>query len=221
MVLVTHSPTHVGVGLYSLAEAARLLKIHHSKIQRWTKPDDGLFPRYFDPAEHTLTFLELMELQFIKMFRSEGVALQAIRKASEAAAKKFRTAYPLCVKRFDTDGTAIFATLIDKQTDAESVEDLRHGQLVFGQIVKPFFRKLEYDGQIEPSRYWPMDKSGRIVLDPARQFGKPIDAQSGVPVSTMIDALNAGEDAPSVAKWFDIPLAAVKAAIDFEKSLAM
>jgi len=213
--------SHIGVGLYSIAEAARILGVHHSRIRLWAKPEEGLVPRYFEPSERTITFLELMELHFIKMFRDADVSLPTIRKASAAAARKYDTAYPFCVKRFDTDGRTIFATLVGKETSAVIVEDLERSQLVFEEVMKPFFHKLEYCRKIEPARYWPLNKSGRIVLDPTRKFGKPVDSETGIPVGTILDALNTGEDIPAVAKWLGVPQAAVRAAVEFDKSLAV
>lgn len=213
--------SHIGVGLYSVSEAARLLGVSQAKVTRWTSEREGLVPRFFDSSENILTFIELMELQFIAMFRDEGVSMQTVKRASQAAAKKFHSEYPFSVKRFDTDGRTVFATLIDEQSNSVAVEDLKHGQYVFEQIVRPFFRKLEYRGQIEIARYWPMEKKGRVVLDPKRKFGRPIDSESGVATRTIYDAVVAAEqDAATVAEWLRIPLAAVESAVAFEKSIA-
>jgi hypothetical protein len=214
--------SRIGVGLYSLAEAARLIGAPLNTVRRWANPHEGLVPPYFEPAEQTVTFVELMELQFIKMFRSEGVSLQTIRRASEVAAKKFGAEYPFSVKRFDTDGRTVFATLVDEHRDEAIVEDLRKGQLVFEEILRPFFKKLEYRGTHEVARFWPLDPSGRIVLDPLRKFGKSIDAETGVATQAIYAAVTAGEGQhpTAVAKWLGIPVAAVKAAVSFEESLA-
>jgi uncharacterized protein (DUF433 family)/DNA-binding transcriptional MerR regulator len=220
--VASNTRTHLGVGLYSVSDAARLLGVHFGKVHRWVAPHDKLITRYFDPSENTLTFLELMELHFIKMFRSEGMSLQAIRKAAIAAAKKFDTEYPFAVKRFDTDGRSIFATLADSETDTEVIEDLKKGQLVIESVMKPLFRKLDYEGEHEALRYWPLTRRGRVVLDPKRKFGKPIDADTGVPTAALFEASQAGDgqDVTDVAKWFDVPITAVNAAIRFEQSIA-
>ncbi len=216
------SLTRLGVGIYAISDAARILGVHPSRVRRWLKADDGLVTRYFDPAEQTLSFMELMELHFIKMFRDEGVSLQVIRKASRAAAKRFKAEYPFAVKRFDTDGKTVFATLIGEQDEQPVIEDLRRGQYVLENIMRPFFRKLDYDTSAEVSRFWPLDKSGRIVLDPQRSFGKPIDAETGVPTDAIFQAFKAGrgQNISSIAEWFDVPSQAVEAAISYEQSRA-
>lgn len=218
--MVTNSP-HLGIGLYSLADVVRFTGASAATVRRWGS-SAGIVPRHF-ADEGILTFEELMELQFVQMFRHEGVSFQAIRKASVAASKKFDTPYPFTSKQFDTDGKTIFATLIKEKPRQALIEDLEKGQYVFASIMRPFFRKLEYPKNSERvARYWPLNKHGRIVLDPQRRFGKPIDAETGIPTGVILEAVNAGDGQKPevVARWLGIPLAAVKAALAFEKSLA-
>jgi DNA-binding transcriptional MerR regulator len=213
--------SHLGVGLYSFAEAARLIGVHPRRIHRWLSEPD-LAPMVFERSEHTITFQQLMELHFIKMFREAGVSLNVIRRASVEAAKKFDSAYPFSVKRFDTDGHRIFATLIEQGGKKPVLEELHHGQTAFLNICKPFFKKLDYRSSKELLRYWPRHRSGRVVMDRARKFGKPIDADTGVPTAVIYDAVKAGggQSHEDVARWLGIPIAAIRKAVDFERSLA-
>lgn len=213
--------THLGVGLYSLAEAARIIREPVGNVRRWASVSGGLVPRILNSEEQTITFIELIELHFVKMFRAEGVSLQTIRRASRAAAARFDTAYPFAVKRFDTDGRSIFATLRSTTSNRNVLEDLERGQYVFQQIMRPFFRKLEYGTTRELVRFWPLTKRRPIVLDPKRKFGKPIDVDSGVPTEIIVSALHAGggQSPAVVARWLGVSLRAVRAAVDFEEPL--
>ncbi|MEM1062142.1 MAG: MerR family transcriptional regulator [Planctomycetota bacterium] len=215
----------VGLGLYAPADAARLLGVPVDRMHRWSgdrKDSIPVIERRLK-REGLLTFAELMELHFVRRFRDRGVSLKAVRKAAKRAASLFGTKYPLSSARFDTDGSSIFATL---QRDAEEpglVEDLARCQLVFPQIIRPFFKNLEYEkGRDEVARFWPAGRDGRIVLDPARRFGRPLDAETGVAVETLVTAFHKayGGDAEGVAFEFDVPVAAVEAAVAFDRSLA-
>lgn len=221
MLAPAQSSCHLNLGLYSVPEAARLLRAPVTTVRRWIDADNGLIARQLPPHEDTLTFAELIELHFVKMFRDEGVSLQTIRATSKKAAERFHSAYPLSVKRFDTDGKTIFATIKDEASSREMIEDLERGQYVFEKIMRPFFHKLEYD-QAEPVRYWPLSKRKTVVIDPSRKFGKPIDPASGVPTRVMAQAVTAagGQPLGQVAKWLGVSLAAVKAAVEFERGLA-
>ena len=217
---------YIGTGLYSIPQAARLVGTSTSKIRRWTRQGEALLKRKFSPSDDLLSFVELMELQFIKLFRDEGVSLSTIRKAAKAAARKFHTDYPFAVKRFDTDGQRIFATLKSqaKPRNKILIDELDRGQLVFEQLARPFFKKLEYPSRVDdfPSRYWPLGRSGRVVLDPTRGFGQPIDSTTGISTKTLSDAVRAGggQDSAVVADWFGVPVDAVTAAVRFEATLA-
>lgn len=220
MIAEHRDPCRIGVGLYSIPEAARLIRTPAQRVRRWIQPEEMLIPCAFDPEERTLTFLELIELHFVKMFRDAGVPLQTIRRAARLAADKFDTPHPFAVHRFDSDGRTIFATLRSESQDKSVLEDLEHGQYAFDAILRPFFKKLEY-GQQDVVRYWPLSPGGRVVLDPKRRFGKPIDCGTGVPTKVLFQALEAGDTEDVVAKWFDVPMEAVRAAAAFEKSLIL
>jgi uncharacterized protein (DUF433 family) len=221
----------LGAGLYSLPEAARIIGTNPRTLRQWAKTyrytargvtytHEPVIYRYLED-EGVLTFLELIELYFVRLFRSAGVSMPVIRKAAQAAAQRFDTPYPFAVKRFDTDGTSIFATLSDQPGDHLLTEDLARGQYAFTEMVRPYFRKLDYRGNAEALRFWPRDHDGRIVLDPRRQFGAPIDAETGVQTRALYDAVTAGrgQSFEEVARWFEVPVAAVEAAVDYERSL--
>ena len=200
--------TYLGVGLYSYADAARIIGIAPAKLRRWVRDYEyfthgfrrhhqPVIPRYLDQEERVLTFLELIELLFVALFRREGVSLQAIRLAAERAARLFATNYPFAVRRFSTDGKRIFATLKDEAGSPELMAELGRGQLVFPTVIQPYLRKIEYHGDDTALKFWPMERKGRVVLDPERAFGEPIDAETGVPTIVLYKAVQAegGEQA--------------------------
>lgn len=145
--------------------------------------------------------------------------MPTIRKAAKTAAKHFESSHPFAIHRFNTDGRTVFATLTAKAKQPALIEDLKHGQLVFATVVQPFFKKLEYDCN-QAARFWPLGTKGRVVLDPKRQFGKPIDSTTGVPTEALCRAVKAGDDPVVVAEWFGVPLGAVRAALAFEQYIA-
>jgi uncharacterized protein (DUF433 family)/DNA-binding transcriptional MerR regulator len=226
------SAEYVGVGLYSLSEAAHILGVRAPTLRRWVSQytyrvkgiqyfHRPIVTRSFLGPSKPLTFLELIELLFVKMFREQGVSMQTIRKAAGIAADLFQTPYPFAVKRFDTDGRHIFATLWERVEERRIIEELDRGQTVFDSVVRPFFRKIEYEGIAEARKFWPLGTEGRIVLDPQRDFGKPIDSETGVPTTTLYQAALAEglESLDVVAHWFEVPLSAVKAAVRYEELL--
>lgn len=151
--------------------------------------------------------------------------MQTIRKAAVAAARLFNTPYPFAVKRFDTDGKSLFATL-EKQARGGNetdriVHELSRGQVMFDSIIRPFFRHLDYRGTAEAIRYWPAEGEKHVVLDPERAFGQPIDAETGVPTRVLYEAYlaNKDEDFSRIARWFEVPRDSVAYSVKFERQL--
>lgn len=227
--------TLIGVGLYTIPEAARIVGVKTDTLRGWVKANRysvrGIAYDRRPVIAHALpdhpgvvTFLELIELLFIKLFRDEGVSMLVIRRASQRAAEQFNSPYPFAVRQFDTDGKHIFSTLRMKSDNHSIVEDISRGQYAFEHIVRPFFRKLEYHDAGEQHgalKFWPLERQGRVVLDPQRSFGTPIDAEKGVPTGVLYSAVQSGDGQTyeTVARWFEVPVEAVESAVRFERSL--
>ncbi len=132
---LTDPADRLGVGVYSLTEAARLLSLSGPNVPRnhlytWavgrpSRNQPPVFQRDIPPirGHHALSFLDLIEFAFIRDFRKFGISLQAIRKAISTAAGYYKTAHhPLCLKQFATDGQTIFATISDELEGDEKVD---------------------------------------------------------------------------------------------------
>ena len=225
----------LGVGLYTLPEAARLLYVSAQKLRRWAEGYpfvSGGERRTAEPiirrdlqsldGEPILTFDDLLELYMIKLFRDAGVSLQTIRAAAEQAARIYHNNHPFAIKPFETDGKRIFAALHEQGVAGVArptlLQDLNLSQMVMDSIARPFFRKIEYH-DFEPLRYWPNGLTGHIVLDPKRAFGKPIDARSGVPTAVLYEMARGGESAIGIARWYRVAIEAVEAAVTYEATL--
>lgn len=227
--------TLLGVGLYSLPEAARLLHINSKTLQRWAAG----YPFVVNGQRHTstpvvkrdlleldgeimLSFNDLIELYMVKLFRDAGVSVQTIRAAAEKAAGIYQTNHPFAIKQFETDGKNIFATLQKQGVEGISpttlLMDMKLSQMVMESIVRSFFKKIEYQ-EFEPLRYWPNGKERHIVLDPKRSFGKPIDVGSGVLTAVLYEMAKGGETVQNIANWYGLDVETVEEAVSFEYSL--
>lgn len=225
--------TLLGTGLYSLPEAARYLRVPAITLRRWTegytftsgtrqkRHSSSVLPGqpFIVDGETVITFADLIELQFVQLFRKHGVSMAVIRAAAARAAQMFETDHPFNVHRFQTDGRRIFAEIdpsrIEEVPRERIVQDMTLGQTVIGPIAQIYFRKLDYDND-KVSRWWPIGKDSRVVLDPERNFGKPTDAASSVPLHPLYRMVRTGESIEAVAHWYDVDVEAVEAALQFE-----
>lgn len=223
-----------GVGVYSYADAARFIGATPREIRRWTlgytrKTRDGdlIFstPLWSSQLANTdiegLGFKDLIELRFVHAFREEGVSMPVIRRTLEVARERFSAPYPFTCKRFRTDGKRIFMEVVEETGD-ESIVDVEKQQNVIQKVIGPSLREgVELDMQGEASRWFPLKKSQAIVFDPERKFGQPILSEYDVPTIAILDAVRAeGGNKKRVANLFDVPLSAVRKALEFEAQVA-
>jgi uncharacterized protein (DUF433 family) len=222
----------LGRGVYTGREAARLSMLRSERITPWVRGYSYTIgsgaksssPPIFaadrsNDGPLSLSFLDLVEILFVRAFLAQGVSMRTIRCAATEGARIFDVKHPFCLKRFETDGRGIFAQ-VAKDAGDEAIVNLVSSQTVFPRVIRPLFKQIEYDVVTElASVWWPRGREVPVVLDPARAFGTPIVAQRGVPTHVLAGPVEAGDSPELVAKWFEVPVAEVRAAVEFERSL--
>jgi uncharacterized protein (DUF433 family) len=206
--------SYLGIGLYTVSEVARILRAPSQSIYRWAK---GYSFRSKGLLRRAAPLVDLIEMKVVRDLSSVGVKMSTIRRAAERLSAKYGTNHPFAIKELHTDGVRIF----DKDfttTEDTTYEELGRFQFVFGVMAQPFFKQIEYQDEI--ARYiWPIGP-GRVVLDPQRGFGKPIDYKSGVPTYPLYQMRSAGESPERISRWWNVPVQAVDDAVEYEMQLA-
>jgi uncharacterized protein (DUF433 family) len=224
--------TAIGVGSYSLRDAAMLLHIPYPKLRRWaagywySAADEERFSAPVVPGEvdeleeRVLSFYELMELFVIGFFRREGVSMPVVRAARARAQIVFGTEYPFATERLNTDGRGVFAELLVDGVPASRLKlELSKSQLAITEAVEPFFRKnVDYENGFA-STYWPMGRDRAVLLDARRSFGRPIVKRTGTPTFALYAMHKGGEDRDRIAAWYDVTRDELDTAIEYEESL--
>jgi uncharacterized protein (DUF433 family) len=222
----------LGRGVYTGRQAARLSKLRTERINRWLRgysyttgsgtksssPPIFAADRPID-GPLALSFLDLVEILFVRAFLDLGVTMPTIRCAAVEGARIFQVKHPFCLKRFETDGRDIFAN-VAKDIGDEAIVNLVSSQTVFPRVIRPLFKQIEYDVVSEMAAvWWPCGRDVPIVLDPTRAFGTPIVEKRGVPTHVLAGPVEAGDSPELVARWFEVPVEDVRAAVEFERSL--
>ncbi|MEW6301837.1 MAG: DUF433 domain-containing protein [Verrucomicrobiota bacterium] len=221
----------LGVGIYTVQEASRLTGVSVGRIRRWlrgynfrTKGKRHHSPRLWEgqhkPIDHAqaLGFLDLIEIKFVDAFLSNGVSWVTLRKARERARELFGETHPFCSQRFATDGHEIFVEL--QQTGEPILLEIARNQEVFVDIVKPFFKELEFDKDHSLVLWRPATQRRLVVLDPSRNFGRPIVARRGIPTEALAQAAKASGSVAEVSRWYEVSEDEIKDAVEFEQKLA-
>jgi uncharacterized protein (DUF433 family) len=220
----------LGIGFYTVPEAARLLKIPPLSIRRWlggytyVKGEKSVsmlplwqpqLPAYDHHIE--LGFRDLIELHFIKSFLDQGLSLITIRNCLECARECVNDERPFSTRRFQTDGRTIFLDSLHRTGESE-VLDLKRRQYAIKAMIDRTFKDLDLSDDIV-ARWRPFNGKKSIVIDPQRVFGQPIATDYGVPTVTLADAVIAEGSIDRVSYLYEVPAMVIRDAVNFEKSL--
>ncbi len=222
----------LGVGLYSVADTARILtealrtKIAQASLRRWRRGRKEFIKSYaavvhsanLKIAERdTIRFLELIELMTVAAMRAENVRTRDIRDAYSAARAEFG-AYPFATRKYSLYGGGIFAK---KSSGDGGLVELASGNRAFETIVKPLLHDIVvYDGDVA-REITPLGKGKSVVLDPERSFGAPINRETGVPTYALYGMHKAGEPIKRIAAWYRVSENGVEDAIEYETRLEL
>ena len=221
--------------IYNPAYVSRLINLSTGRIKRWLQGyeysyiasdsakavwrhkepvidrDDSEIPSY-------ASFLDLIDLLFVKQFLNKGLSLQKIRKALTEA-QALIGGHHFAQRMFFTDGKNIYMQVRD---DADSLlELLSGGHWVISQFIKELAEQIEFD---EPSgfaaKWFPLGKTGLIVIDPKISFGRPTIIGKNISTDNIYDCyLGENENITKVCGWLDLTRDQVTAAIKFETTL--
>jgi len=221
----------LGLGIYSIPEAARISRIPAGYIRRWLWGYEYRVKGHVHRAvplwapqlpeidnARAITFKDLVEIQFVYRFRQLGISLQTIRKTIGVATELLDKTFPLSSVRFKTDGKRIFAQVLEDPTERGYVFDLKTGQYLLDYVLDYLYDALEYSEFDELVRWWPLGKGRHVIVDPKRSFGRPI-VPEGVQTSILANSFRAQGDLEAVASWYEVSAPSVADALEFERSL--
>jgi uncharacterized protein (DUF433 family)/DNA-binding transcriptional MerR regulator len=220
----------VGVGLYTINEAAKLLRSSPRTIRRWVEGYD-----YCRGGEKThsaplwqpdlsidddveLSFRDLIELRFISAFTELGLSIRTIRSCLDAARECIDSDRPFSSGKFKTDGRRIFLQGTDHLNDPVLI-DLKRRQYVFSGVIDRTFKDLDLEDDIV-TRWRPYRGKDSIVIDPTRSFGQPISSEFGVPTIVLAEAVQAEGSVTRVAALYEVDRTVVADAVRYHKELA-
>lgn len=228
----------VGSGLYTPSEAAVLLHEKPATVHRWAygyvrkRPNER---REYPPLINTelpeiegkraLTFVELIELMYVRGFVHAGAPWGLIKEAARVASRLYETEHPFALRSFLADQNGVYAEIREIDGGDSLVRLVGHGQLTFSELVKPYLGHLDFDTDNVASRWWPMGRQSGVVVDPRFAFGAPIIEEIGIRTEVLSAAYEAegGSDqvraAERVAWLYAVRPDHVRSALEFKRWL--
>jgi uncharacterized protein (DUF433 family)/DNA-binding transcriptional MerR regulator len=216
----------LGLGIYSIPEAAHIVGLQAARIRRWVNGYTASEGHTYEPVvpaelpiiedKIALSFHDLLELHFIKAFMSEGVKLPAIRKAAKLASEILGVdKHPFVRLEFKTDRKDIMQA-IDQQ-----MLNLNKSQYEFeGIITQSLFKGFVYSDKF--ARAWhPSGSENSVILNPEIALGKPIIENTSIRTRAIFHTWQTeGRNVKLVAGMFNLKPKQVKDAVSFEQRMA-
>ena len=216
---------------YSMAEISRLVGVKPWTVRRYLQgyEYDYINSRTIQPPvvkddtkdkTKYASFLDLIDLIFVREFMRRGFGLPTLRKALDEAREWLGTRH-LARSVFFTSGNK--EIILELPKDGCMIKLLTGGQSEMPQIVKMLSDKLEFEdvtGYGFVKRWYPRGEQGLIVIDPRISFGRPTLKGRAVPTHNIYDLyLGEKKKIAPVSNWFRIPAPEIDAAIKFEQHL--
>lgn len=227
-----------GTGIYTPADAATLLHERTETVRRWAfgyRRNRPAGVTVHPPLIHTdlpelegqraLTFVELIELLYIRAFERAGVPWPLIKEAANVAARMFSTDHPFALRQLYVDPHSVYGAVQESDGSESLIQLVGHGQHAMSLLVKPYLEQIDFGGDNVATRWWPMGREGGVVVDPLIAFGHPIVADVRMRVESIADAYDAelpgfGEQAADRVAWtYDIEPEHVRTALRFREWL--
>ena len=222
--------------MYSAAMAARLVGLESARVRRWLqgysyeyKPrrrsasgrrvQKPLVQRRGTLGSTNASFLDLIDLLFVRKFVETGMSVQKLRKAL-AEASDLVGDHPFAHRRFWTDGRKIYLEVKERPAEA-LLELLSGGQWVIAPVIMQVAHQIEFDDRTGLSRRWfPLGKNHPIVVDPGVSFGSPSIVGHGIQTANVFDLFRGeGRSIERAAEWLSLAPEVVKSAVEFEEQL--
>jgi uncharacterized protein (DUF433 family) len=196
---------------YSIAEAARFLKVPAATRRTWAlgraypvTDGKGRFQPLFRPASGRpplLSFWNLIEAHVLRALRTEhGVALRAVRQAITYAEKELEIDRLLLSPQLRSRAGQLFL-----ERYGELINLSLSGQIAMRHVLEAHLVRIEWDAHQFPVRLHPFvsreipDPSMPVVIDPTVQFGRPIVTGHGISTAAIVARIDTGERPEEVA----------------------
>jgi uncharacterized protein (DUF433 family) len=177
---------------YTISEAAMLIGRRPETVGRWSfgherrykgqpRRDEPLIPADGARGGLALSFLNLLELKTLSMYRGDA-ALQAIRRALEYVGKELGEQRPLMTRQFHVYGGDLLTKFIETDDGAMLLNASRGGQLTAEKLVEGtlWTRDIDYDEDERARRWWFKTRAVPLVVDTRVAGGHAITAGTGV-----------------------------------------
>lgn len=200
----------IGHGIYTPNDISKILKMSLLKVHYWIdKYWDGRLGKEFSSQyswrvgkSKAVSFHTMVEFYVMMQLGELGLKPRQVLTAHTVLSKKFNTPFPFAnkvvLKNIKTDGISIY---LNEQESLVTLDGSNQFNLDF---IQAFFKNLDFDNDQLASRFWPLGKQKKILIDPKRKFGHPITADSNIYPETLYNMFKGGDSIEMIAFTYEI-----------------
>jgi len=220
---------HRDSAAYTLAEAARYLRLPAATLRSWvlgrdypTAAGGRQFPPLIRAASKRpplLSFSNMIEAHVLRSLRTEhGVSIKDVRTALGFAEKSLGIDRLLLRPELRGEKGRVF---LDRY--GELIDLSASGQLAMRRLFEEHLQRVEWDRSF-PVRLYPFlspatsSEERPIAIDPRIAFGRPVVARKGISTSAIAERIDAGESIKSIAEDYELRPSEIEQAIVYERA---
>lgn len=213
----------LGLGVYTLAEAARLTEAPVTTVRSWFRGRSDKHGRgpVFDSdyaqidGDFAISFLDLIDVLVAGRFRAAGVSMARVRESEARLQDDLATDHPFAHACLYTDGRRVIVEMSDSLRE-KILYDALSKQMFFDEL-KEHLKRIEYDPISHLAKKWRI--ADGVVVDPSVCFGKPVVRDTGVATAVLARQFTANDhNEVLVADLYGLTPEEVLAAAEFERA---
>jgi uncharacterized protein (DUF433 family) len=210
----------IGDGIFSAKDIAMILDLDYPKVKRWMLEywDNNLkkdFNYTFgEKTNKAINFYSLVEFFTFFKLRDAKVGASTIRKLHEELSDTLNSPYPFAIANDlfvekKKNKTFVFVKHLNNLFKVDGKKQL------YLDFIESFLQKIEFGDNNMAIQFYPLGKNKSVVVDPKRQFGRPIIIGTNIRTETIYDLHLGGETIANICKLYELTTANVEDAIHF------
>lgn len=204
----------LGDGIYLTKDVADILNLSYYKVYNLMK---GFWHTYTfgEDKNRAVNFYALIEFYIYFQCRENGMSAQKLKKCHAQLSKDLKTRYPFAHYEISTDFKNIWAKESENLMKADG--KLQYDLL---PLLNKFLHRVSYGKDKIANKYYPLERTKNVVVDPKHQFGHPIIEGTGIKTKTIYCLFLAGESNKKISNLYNIPIVKVRDAIRLHTTAA-
>ena len=204
----------MGEGIFLTKDVSDILRLPYHKVRHlmqgyWNAEQFG------DSSTKAVNFYALIEFYTFFKLREMGVTATEIKKAHNILRKDLNVKYPFALSGINSDGKKLWYKNLTNIIKVDGKQ-----QTVIELFISEFLHKVDFGGDNLAQRFYPINNSKLIVVDPKHQFGQPTISGRNITISAIKKLHDGGEAIKDIAELYSIKSSQVSDALSYFKKSA-